>query len=195
VFFTVAFLVPGFIWASVFHLFLRRRADRPNVTALRFLTLSAFNYAVWSWLIYLLSTQAGVLARPWAAALAWFVILFVSPVVLGASTGLLSQRAVVQRLFARYGDHTVHAVPTAWDYVFSYAPKSWVLVTLTDGSAVAGVFNTGSLASSDSSERDLFLERLYRVGDDGSWHPVPASRGVWIRGDAIRAIEFTEFRE
>src|SRR2546429_1176139 len=51
VFFTVAFLVPGFIWESVLSLFLRRRDDRADRAWVRFLTLSAFNYALWSWLI------------------------------------------------------------------------------------------------------------------------------------------------
>jgi len=195
VFFTVAFLVPGFIWESVLSLFLRRRDDRADRAWVRFLTLSAFNYALWSWLIYLLFVRAGVLAEPWMAALAWFFMLLVSPVTLGVATGLLSQRAVVRRLLARYGVYTVHPVPTAWDYVFSHSTGSWVLVTLTDGSTVAGVFSARSFASSDAAERDLFLERLYKVEDDGPWQPVPMNRGVWIQGEAIRAIEFLEFQE
>ena len=195
VFFTIAFLVPGFIWESVLRLFLRRREDRADRAWVRFLTLSAFNYAFWSWLIYLLFARAGVLAQPWVAALAWFFILLVSPMALGAATGFLSQRATVRRLLARYGVYTVHPVPTAWDYVFSHSTGSWVLVTLADGSTVAGVFGARSFASSDASERDLFLERLYEVEDDGPWQPMPMNRGVWIRGEAIRAIEFLEFRE
>jgi hypothetical protein len=195
VFFTVAFLVPGFIWESVLSLFLRRRDDRADRAWVRFLTLSAFNYALWSWLIYLLFVRAGVLADPWMAALAWFFMLLVSPVAFGVATGLLSQRAVVRRLLARYGVYTVHPVPTAWDYVFSHSTGSWVLVTLTDGSTVAGVFSARSFASSDAAERDLFLERLYKVEDDGPWQPVPMNRGVWIQGEAIRAIEFLEFQE
>ena len=69
VFFTVAFLIPGFIWEMVLHLFLRRREDRADRAWVRFLTLSALNYAFWSWLIYLLSVRAGLLAQPWMAAL------------------------------------------------------------------------------------------------------------------------------
>src|SRR5947208_6272289 len=121
VFFTVAFLVPGFIWESVLSLFLRRRDDHADRAWVRFLTLSAFNYALWSWLIYLLFVRVGVLAEPWMAALAWFFMLLVSPVAFGVATGLLSQRAVVRRLLARYGVYTVHPVPTAWDYVFSHS--------------------------------------------------------------------------
>ena len=131
------------------------------------------------------------------AALAWFCILFVSPAVLGAATGLLSQRAIVRRVLAGFGVHTVHPVPTAWDYVFSHLPPTgfWVLVTLVDGSTVAGVLSDRSFASSDPLERDLFLEKVYRVEDDGAWQPVPMNRGVWIHGKALRAIEFLAFQE
>ncbi|HEV8640144.1 MAG TPA: DUF6338 family protein [Methylomirabilota bacterium] len=93
------------------------------------------------------------------------------------------------------GLHRPHPVPTAWDYVFSHSTGSWVLVTLADGSTVAGIFSARSFASSDAAERDLFLEQLYRVEDDGPWQPVPMNRGVWIRGEAIRAIEFLQFQE
>ena len=195
VFFTVAFLIPGFIWEMVLHLFLRRREDRADRAWVRFLTLSALNYAFWSWLIYLLSVRAGLLARPWMAALTWFFILLVSPVAFGVANGLLSQRAMVRRLLARYGIYTVHPVPTAWDFVFGHSTGSWVLITLADGSTVGGVFSARSFASSDAAERDLFLEQLYKVEDDGPWQPVPMNRGVWIRGEVIRTIEFLEFQE
>jgi hypothetical protein len=36
VFFTIAFLVPGFIWESVLHLFVRRREDRGDRVWIRF---------------------------------------------------------------------------------------------------------------------------------------------------------------
>ena len=64
VFFTVAFLVPGFVWESVSHMFLRRREDRADRVWVRLLTLSALNYGLLSWLIYLLLAEVGVLARP-----------------------------------------------------------------------------------------------------------------------------------
>ena len=194
VFFTVAFLVPGFVWESVLHLFLRRREDRADRVWVRLLTLSALNYALLSWLIYLLLAQVGVLARPWVAAIAWFLILFVSPAAFGAASGLFGQRPAVRRLLARYGIYPVHPVPIAWDYVFRQSTGSWVLITLTDGSTVAGVFSTLSVASSSASYRDLYLEQIYEVEDDGPWQPVPMNRGVWIRGDAIRTIEFLAFQ-
>lgn len=57
------------------------------------------------------------------------------------------------------------------------------------------VFFTVAFLSSDPSDRDLYIEEIYEVEDDGPWQPVPMNRGVWIRGEAIRTIEFLAFQE
>jgi hypothetical protein len=57
--------------------------------------LSAFNYGLWSWLVYLLLMGDEGRAHPWVVALAWSCVLFVSPVALGIVTGLLGARAIV----------------------------------------------------------------------------------------------------
>ena len=188
-----AFLFPGLIWDCVLQVFLWRRDDRGDRGWIRLLTLGAINSGLWSWLIYLLLVRVEGLARPWMAAVAWSFILFVSPAALGVVTGLLSRRALVGRLLASYGFSTVHPVPTAWGYAFDQSRGSWVLVTLVDGSTVAGAFEERSFASPDRAERDLFLQRVYRVEDDGPWQPVPMSSGVWIDGQAIQTIEFLAF--
>ena len=91
----IAFLVPGFVWEGVRQFFVRRREDRAHQAWIRVLTLSAFNYGLWSWLVYLLLMRVEGLAHPWVAALAWSCVLFVSPAVLGVVTGLLGSRAIV----------------------------------------------------------------------------------------------------
>jgi len=112
-----------------------------------------------------------------------------------ADTPEAAWRTAVRRLLARYGIYTVHPVPTAWDYVFSQSAGSWMIITLADASTVAGVFSARSFASSDPSDRDLYLEQIYKIEDDGLWQPVPMNRGGRIRGEAIRAIEFLAFHE
>lgn len=87
----MAFLLPGFVWDCVLQMFLWRRENRADRAWIRFLTLSALNCGLWAWLIYLLLARVEGLARPWVAAFAWSFILFVSPAVLGAVTGFLSQ--------------------------------------------------------------------------------------------------------
>ncbi len=45
VFYTLAFIVPGFIWSGVIGGFVPRRADQKEFVLLRFLTFSCVNYA------------------------------------------------------------------------------------------------------------------------------------------------------
>ncbi|MBI2218807.1 MAG: hypothetical protein HYU51_16095 [Candidatus Rokubacteria bacterium] len=194
VFYTLAFLVPGFLADSVANTMVRKKAIAHEVSLLRFLTLSCLNYAVWSWLVYLVVRTAFFLEHPIRSAAAWFLVIFVSPVALGAMLGVLSQRNTIRRLLDRLGIYTVHPIPTAWDDFFSTTGPVWVLVTLKDGSSVGGRFGARSFASSDSTERDLFVESVYRVEERGAWTEVPLNAGIWIRGDEIQHVEFWEFR-
>ncbi len=193
VFYTLAFVVPGFICDSVVSLMIPRRAVAHERSMLRFLTLSSLNYGLWSWLIVLMATRGILAERPTDQAVAWAVVIFVSPVALGMLLGSLSRRNTIRRLLERVGIYTVHPIPTAWDYFFSTTTPVWVLVTLRDGYQIAGRFGTRSFASSDPSERDLFVESIYRIEDQGPWTEVPMNEGIWIRGDDIRNVEFWKF--
>ena len=121
----------------------------------------------------------------------WFVIIFVSPILLGLLLVFLNERNVIGRTFRRVGLHLIHPIATSWDYKFrGTRGDRWVSVRMNDGSEVAGYFGSSSFASSESAERDLYLEDVYRVADDGQWQRVPGSDGVLIPGEHIMHIEF-----
>src|SRR5712692_9147979 len=153
VFYALAFLVPGFLCDSVISAMVRRRAVAHEISLLRYLTLSCVNYALWSWLVYLIVKSSIFVDRPIRSAVAWGFVILGSPVLLGLILGALSQRNAVRALLARWGIYMTHPIPTAWDYFFSSTGPVWVLVTLTDGSSVAVRFSTRSFASSEANER------------------------------------------
>jgi hypothetical protein len=81
--------------------------------------------------------------------------------------------------------------PSAWDYQFSRINEPlWILVTLKDGSQVAGRFGRNSLASLEPSERDLYIDSVYQVLEDNPWQPVTETFGILIKAEEIRYIEF-----
>ncbi len=191
VFFTLAFVVPGFILDSMVSALLPRRVEDAKLFLLRFLTFSCVNYALWSWLIYLLFQSEFFAAHSWAAATAWFLIVFLSPVLLGLGLAKLNQRGVVRAMLQRLGFNPVHIIPTAWDWKFSATQEPvWVMVTLKNGDAVCGLFGSSSFASSVPEERDLFLQEVYRVGEGLHWEPVVNSDGILFRAGEIKHIEF-----
>ena len=189
-FFTLAFLVPGFIMHKAVALSVPQRSENWHLLFLRFLALSCVNYALWSWLVYLIYKWAPFGKYAWLAAVAWFWIIFVAPGSIGVLLGYLNSKDVIRRGLQRLGFTPLHSIATSWDYKFSRVTQErWVSVTLKDGSTVCGLFGSSSFASSAPAERDVYLERVYHV-IEGSWQPIERQDGILIAGDQIRYIEF-----
>jgi hypothetical protein len=74
-FFVISFFVPGFIYSGVIANFIpSRRAKEKETLLLRYLTATAFNYAIWSPLIYLLYYQVVLVGHLVLQGLCWFII-------------------------------------------------------------------------------------------------------------------------
>ncbi len=111
------------------------------------------------------------------------------PALFGFLLGLNASKGWSRRVLGKLGVRVVHVMPTAWDRTFGGLDACWVLVTLKDGSKVAGFCGTGSFASSDPKERDLYIERVYGLDEHDIWQDI-ARRGMLIPSGEIRCIEF-----
>jgi hypothetical protein len=190
-FYTVAFLVPGFILQWALSAFVPQKAVDSQFSFLRFLTLSCINYALWSWLIYLIYHVEFFTAAPGWTAVAWFVIVLVSPIGLAVLLTHLADRGTVRQVLQSIGLNPLHGIPTSWDYRFSTIDKAvWILVTLKDATSVAGLFGSQSFASSEREDRDLYVQEVWKIDDDGTWYRASPNAGILIRGDQIKHIEF-----
>lgn len=191
VFYTLLFIVPGFILYITFSMMIPSKSEDFQLTAIRFLTFSCINYALWSWLIFLLNETKSTINNEIIKAFLWFMIIFISPIFIGLIIGYYRKKEVVRKLLQKLGFNPIHSIPTSWDYKFSKTKSAvWIIVTLDDGSVVPGKFSTSSFASSDSVERDIYIERVYKITDDGEWIAVERSDGILIKGDCIKYIEF-----
>ena len=85
---------------------------------------------------------------------------------------------------------SIHSTPTAWDYIFSQQHSGYVIVTLTDDIKIKGWFSINSFASSDSEERDIYIEDLYCDEGEQEWIEDTDSNGIYISKDQIKFIEF-----
>lgn len=193
IFYTLSFIVPGFISDSVLANIVPRKTDGKEVLFLRYFTLSCLNYAFWVWLVYLLPRLEFFRDRPIRSALCWFLIIFVSPVILGLTLGKQSSKGWIRGLLLQIGINPIHPVPTAWDFYFNATHAVWVLVTLKDGSRVGGLFGLDSFASSDQNERDFYIQEVFRVNDDGPWQEIPNNKGILIKGSEMKHIEFWKY--
>lgn len=189
-FLTLAFIVPGFIWHCVQSAFMPRKTETAQLLFLRFLTFSCFNYALWSWLIYMFLVTEYARKHPVRASCMWGVIIFASPVIMGVLTGWLSQKQFARKILSQMGFASMHTIPTAWDYKFHNTRSCvWIQIELKDGKKIAGLYGSESFSSSSPNERDLYIQQAVRI-KDGRWEKLDRSDGVLIKGDQIKYIEF-----
>ena len=185
VYLLLAFVVPGFI-----ALFIRSKLLTGNLPAAGDAMMSSF---------VLSCLQAGVAfpllfshadepiaSRP---PVFWLVYLFVAPIALGACLGADARFGWSHGLLRKLKISAVHPIPNSWDWRFSRGP-SFVIVTLKDGSTVRGWFGAKSFASSDSRERDLFLEAVYVETESGKPWTLRPNTSILLAGGVVQSVEF-----
>jgi hypothetical protein len=194
---TLAFLVPGFIMHSVISLFtVRRNESTKEILFLRFLAFSTLNIIICLPLLYQVVARHWITTRPWLTAFCLFGITFVSPLVLGLAVAWLDQKQTLQHLAGRLGLHALHCTPSAWDFKFSQASTAggrWIMVELKDSRKIGGWFGNNSFASSEPTERDLYLEEAWELPSDSAdvaWNKRVNTDGILIRHDDIRTVSF-----
>jgi hypothetical protein len=195
---TLGLVVPGVVYQGVRR---RLRGPTPEDRDLSVRVLRAFTASAALALVYLasfgqtileLNDREGTLrARPRLLAVAALVALFVVPASLAAAGEILRswRGSALDERFRRLFLTTYDPTPTAWDYCFTGRAHSWVRVLTVDGR----LFRDESYASSYPEPRELFVEVQYRMEADGTFlEAIPASAGVYIRCDDIRAVEFLQ---
>lgn len=192
VFYTVTFIVPGFVISAVLDAFVPPEKDRTARPWVKYLTFSCVNHGLWSWLIYWLFQSGAYAERLVLTGGLWFLITFVSPFVLGCLLGWLRTKKPVRNVLRRLGFYVVHPTPTAWEYKLGDGKAYWVVITRKDGVKIRGRYGYSSFASTDPDERDIYVERMYRQSEDKTWEPVGNSAGMWIPGRSIKHIEFIQ---
>jgi hypothetical protein len=189
----LAFVVPGFIFHSAYSFFIRSQSQRADLDLLRFIATSFIIFALLSPYIYWLSLPENADLSYEEKLLNWFIILFVLPFVFGVGWAIVTKRAWFRKFFNVLGLNPIHYSPTAWDWQFGRMEyPHWVIVTLNDDSVVGGLFGTTSLAGSHPDSRDIYIEEVYSIDDQGKWERAADTAGILITKDNIKHIEFKE---
>ncbi len=179
------FLIPGFVALWVRSQFVR--GVNPTLDKDNFVTYMAFSSIYDTLVVRFIDAK-------WItdSTLIFLVIFVIVPAIFGLLLGINVQRNFVRGVLSRFGLYTIHALPTAWDWVFNRAvSEQWVLVTLKNGIQFSGLYGLDSFAGSNPNERDLYIQWLYDINEEGDWAPVDEDgNGVLIAASEISTVEF-----
>ena len=181
----ISLLAPGLIIAAI-----RTRAITGSLPDLkeRLLTYGVISTAYFAAVSPLFHLDRGPTLPGWLWSLLHYVAV---PVLLGLMSAYAYQHRLAYRAAAKVRLHLAHHLPAAWDYAFQQRGDSFLLVTLKDGTQVAGRWGGESFASSSKEERDLLLAEVWEAGEGGeAWKASFPQRSILITGSEIRFIEF-----
>jgi Family of unknown function (DUF6338) len=178
-------LAPGLIISTI-----RTRAITGSIPDIkdRLVSYALISTAYFAVVTPLFQVAGGVTVPLWLASV---LQNFLLPVAVGIAMAYIYQWRWSYRLAERVGLHLAHHIPAAWDYVFEALPAgTFVLVTLTDGTQIAGKMSKDSFSSSSKDERDLFIEEVWETGKKGQpWTPLNPPRAILLCGKDIKLVE------
>lgn len=187
VYLTLGFIVPGMIIVLVRAQFFTGRVRTLSENIVSYIALTVLYYGLATPLVEVVLS----IREPGRMKIfAWLSLIIILPGIIGFVLGVLGQNDVFRRALRKLRINPVHATPSAWDYAFArLRGDHFVMVTLSDGSTVCGVYGSHSFASSDPTERDLLLQEIYDV-DGSSWTTRSERLAILIPSKEIKHVQF-----
>lgn len=188
--YTIYFMIPGFIISNTINAFMPIGRQTEGDKALTYLGYSFLNLGFWFWAFQLFHKKyQGETAFYW---LLLAVLVMGSSLITGCCIALLKKYNLSRKIMDSVNVNMKHTVPTAWEYKFSELEEGrYLTVCLDDGSKIQGAYFNKSLASTDLDNMDIYLQRVYRMNDNGQWEPESSDDGIWISAKAIKWITFS----
>lgn len=189
VIYTAYFLVPGYIISEIVRCFMPAKNTNDFEKSVRCLGYSIVELAIWFWLFDLINNSFE--SHNWAYWLILVLSVIITSIVLGFVIGILRQKVPFKTFADKLKIKVEHPIPTAWDYkFFNCQENKWVCVNLDDDTCIRGLYGAKSFSSSDSEQRDLYLEEAYTKEEGEHWEKVESTDGVWISSKNIKWISF-----
>lgn len=214
VFLTVSLLLPGYTINLILRSRRIRKSEKSQVAFFRWLVLGTIAELPWIIIGFLILSPHWVTDRGvwnyvvdsrYFATLAWLLAVFVWPFVVGWALGeaeaihLQRGQGTWPRLLASIGRMVLAQSPinddSSWDTKFTSLEGTegqWVLIELMNGEWIAGIFGSGSDASVDPTERDLYIADVRYTSIAERFPGLESPGGILIPAGQIRIIHFWE---
>ncbi len=179
----IAFVIPGFVSLKAYELLFPSERVESTKQIVEAITFSCVNYALLFWLIIYIEKSGIKDSCSFVYFLFYIFVLFIAPII----WVWILKRIRLSDLFQK---NAPHPTQKPWDYVFSKREPYWIIVTLKDGTKIAGSYDCNSFASSAPAEEQLFLEEAWVLNDDGGFErPRNSTKGIIILSGEMASIE------
>ncbi|WP_288327338.1 DUF6338 family protein [uncultured Clostridium sp.] len=190
-FYTMTFVVPGFIIYYLTIKFYPQKTVDATSNIIKYMFYSSLNFAVISPIVYFIVKSDYHKQHVFRTAALWMVAICIVPIILGIINGIANQKGWIKEILNVFNVNPIIEIPTAWDYKFSSINEAtWIIVTTMDNVQIMGLYSTDSFASSELTERDLYLEKYYtRNVENTDWEEV-LNKSILIKAEQIKFLEF-----
>ncbi len=189
----IAFLIPGFIISELVQRIIPVINKDYKIRILEYFIYSFLNIFLWAIPIY--NVYINVI-NEWnenCILLLWIIalmIIFISPIGIALIIVLCNKNNLLEKICKHLQLTYNDSDPSAWDFKFKKIQGEWVIITLSDKRTVAGFIGKNSFISSNSKERDLYIDEVWEVDKKGKWKKRVGTDGIWIKHEEILSIEF-----
>lgn len=182
--FLARYFVAGWVFLSVRSWWVRGERPKPNEVIFEAIALSLLNQLLaLGTLPLLLFAFASIQSTP----LLIFEVLL-QPVIIGLLIGWSADRDWMPIGIRRLVMPSVKPVSHAFDFTIDkLGGPAYFVLSFSDDRIVYGYFGKESFANGESGAKDIYLEKLFSLKDDGNWEDT--GRAAWINLTGIRSIE------
>jgi len=184
----IIFAIPGFIAIKTYSLLCPNQDKDSTKLIIDAITYSCMNYAILGPFIYMM-----IFSKKWVFICSFFTFSFYTFVML-IFPAFLAWLWLRLRELEFFRKNAPHPTPRPWDFVFSDT-STWyyVIITLSDGTKIAGQYSGNSFTSSYPEEPQIYLEKTWVLNEDGGFERERvSSKGIIVLSKDIQSIELFE---
>lgn len=180
----ILFVIPGFISLKIYEILqpsVKRESSKLVIDAVAY---SCINYAAWGIPLYYMVVTKIILPTSLCFYIYIFLLLIIFPII--------NPIALIKIRKCKFiSDKLPHPTGRPWDYFFSLKQCCWVIVTMKDGSQIAGAYKNNAFASSSPEPEQIYLSEHWVLNDDGGFErPRNDTLGIIILSSEIKTLEF-----
>lgn len=180
----ILFVIPGFISLKMYEILqpsIKKESAKLIIDAVAY---SCINYAAWGIPLYYIVTEKIISPDSIFFYIYLFILLIVFPVI----NPVVLIRIRKSKFIA---NKLPHPTGRPWDYFFSLKQRCWVIVTMKDGSQIAGAYKNNAFASSAPEPEQIYLSEHWVLNADGGFErPRNDTLGIIILSSEIKTVEF-----